>query len=150
MNFSKNIIPITVRAAALLLVLSLAPACGGGPVSIGGRVLDDQGAAIAKAEVTTRPETDIVITNSKGFFILRQRITDSGETEPIGPGTYELLIRKFGFEDLTRSIKCEGGKLRVPDVVMNPRAPDIGESAPDVTEEVETDPGETSSPKIGI
>ncbi len=125
-------------------------ACGGGPVSIGGRILDDQGAPIAKAEVTTQPETDIVITNSRGFFILRQRITDSGETEPIGPGKYELLVRKFGFEELVQTITCEGGKMRVPDVVLKPRAPDIGESAPDVTEEIETDPGETSSPKIGI
>ena len=44
----------------------------------------------------------------------------------------------------------EGGPTRVEDLVMQPRTPDIGEAAPEVTEDPERAPDEASTPKSGI
>lgn len=125
-------------------------ACGGGPISIAGRVVDHRGTPVAKAEVASQPATDIVVTNTRGFFVLRQTITDMGETAPIGPGKYLITVKKFGFQDLTFEVAVEDGPSKVDDLVLQPRTPDIGETAPDVTEERETQPDEGSTPKTGI
>lgn len=132
-------------AAAVTLV-----ACGGGPISVGGRVVDHRGTPVPKAEVSTMPETDVVVTNSRGFFVLRQRINDLGETEPIPPDTYRIMVRKFGFEDLDFEVTVEGGTTRVADLILKPRTPDIGETAPEALEEKEIAPDESSIPKTGI
>lgn len=136
--------------ALLLLAAGVLTACGGGPISIGGRVIDHRGTALPKAEVFTQPETDVAVTNTSGFFVLRQRINEVGETEPIKPGVYRIVVRKFGFEDVAFEVTVEGGKTRVADLVMKPRTPDIGDTAPDVTEERETEPDEGSTPTTGI
>lgn len=125
-------------------------ACGGGPISIGGRVVDHRGTPVQKAEVATQPETDVVVTNSRGFFVLRQRINDLGETEPIPAGTYRIMVRKFGFEDLDFEVTVDGGQTRVADLILQPRTPDIGETAPEALEEKEIAPDESSIPKTGI
>lgn len=132
-------------AAAVTLV-----ACGGGPISVGGRVVDHRGTPVPKAEVSTMPETDVVVTNSRGFFVLRQRINDLGETEPIPPDTYRIMVRKFGFEDLDFEVTVEGGTTRVADLILKPRTPDIGDTAPEALEEKEIAPDESSIPKTGI
>lgn len=137
------------RLLMLAGVLTLV-ACGGGPISIGGRVVDHRGTPVSKAEVATQPETDVVVTNSRGFFVLRQRINDLGETEPIPGGTYRIMVRKFGFEDLDFEVTVEGGQTRVADLILNPRTPDIGETAPEALEEKEIAPDESSIPKTGI
>ncbi|MEZ4468267.1 MAG: carboxypeptidase-like regulatory domain-containing protein [bacterium] len=125
-------------------------ACGGGPITIGGRVVDHRGSPLAKAEVQTEPETDVVVSNNRGFFLLRQRINDLGETEAILPGVYRVKVRKFGFEDLDFEVKVEDdGPAKVSDLVMQPRTPDIGETAPEVTDERPVTAGETSVPVSG-
>lgn len=136
--------------ALLAGALFMLTACGGGPITLGGRVVDHRGSPVPKAEVSTVPETDVVVTNARGFFILRQRINDLGETEPIPAGDYKILVRKFGFEDLGFEVTVEGGQTRVADLVMKPRTPDIGETAPEATEERQTAPDEASVPKAGI
>lgn len=139
-----------LRFALIALAASTLLACGGGPISIGGRVIDHRGTPVPKAEVATAPETDVVVSNTRGFFVLRQRINDLGETEPIPPGTYRIMVRKFGFEDLDFEVTVDGGQTRVKDLVMKPRTPDIGETAPEALEEKETAPDEASIPKTGI
>ncbi|MCA9558151.1 MAG: carboxypeptidase regulatory-like domain-containing protein [Myxococcales bacterium] len=139
-----------LRPLMLAGVALLAVGCGAGPVSIGGRVVDHRGTPIQKAEVVTEPETDVSLTNSRGFFVLRQRITEIGETAPIPPGEYTIKVRKFGFEELAFRVAVEGGPTRVEDLVMQPRTPDIGEAAPEVTEDPERAPDEASTPKSGI
>jgi len=136
-------------AGALLAVLLLA-ACGAAPVTMSGRVIDDRGTAVIKAEVFTEPETDVVMTNKRGFFVLRQKIGETGEAQPIKPGIYTIMVRKFGFEDLTFEVKLEGGKTKIPDLALEPRTPDIAETAPDPTAEQELDPDEGSIPVGGI
>jgi hypothetical protein len=138
-----------VRAVALASAGLLA-ACGGGPIAISGRIVDHLGTPIPKAEVVTEPQTDLVVTNSKGFFVLRQRINDLGETEAIAPGVYKIVVRKFGFQDLAFAVTVQGGPSKVPDLHMSPRTPDIGETAPDVLTEEERAPDETSVPNSGI
>ncbi len=138
------------RALLVATVCLLSTACGGGPISLGGRVLDDTGAAIKKAEVSTEPETDVVVTNSRGYFILRQRINEVGETEPIKAGVYRLVVRKLGFQDLAIEASVEGGPVRVADLRMKPRTLDIGDTRPEQLEENEVEPDQSSTPKAGI
>lgn len=140
-----------MRAYFAMMVVGLwCTACGGGPTSIAGRVVDHTGTPVQKAEIVTEPETDVVVTNTRGFFVLSKRINEVGESEPIPPGKYAIKVRKFGFQDLAIEVSVEGGKQKVDDLVMQPRTPDIGEMAPDVTDERETQPDEGSTPKTGI
>ncbi len=141
---------MVARVVALAALAVLTVACGAGPVSIGGRVVDHRGTPIQKAEVVTLPETDVSLTNSRGFFVLRQRINDQGETEAIAAGRYTIKVRRFGFEEMAFQVDVEGGPTRVPDLIMKPRTPDIGEAAPDVTADPEREPDETSTPTLGI
>ncbi len=125
-------------------------ACSGGPITIGGRVVDNRGTPISRADVETRPETDSVVTNSRGFFVLKQRLNDMGEAIPIPAGSYRLVVKKYGFEDVELVVNVDGGKTRLKDLIMNPRTPDIGEAAPEVTEGPAVTGGGTSVPKTGI
>lgn len=146
-------LPTLDRVARRLLLIAgtlTLVACGGGPISIGGRAVDNRGTPVAKAEVSTQPETDVVVTNSRGFFVLRQRINDLGETEPIPPGVYRIMVRKFDFEDRNFEVNVEGGQTRVEDVILQPRTPDIGETAPEAIEEKPVDSDAASTPKTGI
>ena len=115
-----------------------------------GKVVDDRGGPIAKAEVDTKPETDLVVTNSRGVFVLRQRINDMDEAEPIKPGDYKIRIRKFGYEDLIFALTVEGGKVRIKNKVMKEERPDIGEAAPEQLQEEQVAPEELSTPTQGI
>ena len=136
---------ILTLAGALLLV-----ACGGGPIAMMGRVVDHRGTPVQKAEVVTEPQTDLVVTNSGGYFVLRQRINERGETEPIPKGVYRIHVRKFGFEDLHFQVKAEGGPVKITDLIMKPRTPDIGEAAPEVLPEEERTKDDSSIPMTGI
>ena len=95
-------------------------------------------------------ETDVVVSNSRGFFILRQRITELGETEEIKAGRYRVTIRKFGFEELNFAVTVKGGRNRIKDLVMRERKPDIEDTSPDGVEEKQLQPGETSTPMQGV
>ncbi|MEE2757856.1 MAG: carboxypeptidase-like regulatory domain-containing protein [Myxococcota bacterium] len=128
----------------------LSVGCGAGPISIRGRVIDVNGSPIQKAEIATQPETDVVVSNSRGFFVLRQRITELGETEQIKAGRYRVTVRKFGFEELQFAIRVKGGKNRIKDLVMRERKPEIEDTAPDESMEKKVQPGETSTPKQGV
>ncbi|MSP71903.1 MAG: carboxypeptidase regulatory-like domain-containing protein [Myxococcales bacterium] len=138
-----------MRAICAGLCLSVLAACGGGPISLTGRVLDQKGAPVAKAEVFTEPETDVVMTNNRGFFTLRQRLNDSGEAEAIKSGDYKIKVRKFGFNDAAFAVKIQGGPTKVPDLVLSPRTPDINETAPDPTLEKVFQNDDMSTPVQG-
>ena len=88
----------------VLVALSMA-ACGSAPVSLTGRVLDQKGAPVTKAEVFTEPETDMVTTNNRGFFALTKRLNDAGDQEPIRPGPYVIRVRRLGFEDAMKWLR---------------------------------------------
>lgn len=142
-----------MRALTLkgIIALFLVTGCGaGGPTIIAGRVVDHKGTPVQKAEVFTEPETDVTMTNSRGFFSLRQRLGEFGESKPIEPGVYRIKVRKFGFEDLIVEVKVEGGPTKVSDLVLQPRTPDIGETAPDPTQEQAVEPDNASTPITGI
>lgn len=144
---------LSVKNSGLWLLAGLAAmlmACSGGPITINGRVVDNRGTPISRADVETRPETDSVVTNSRGFFVLKQRLNDIGEAVPIPAGTYRLVVKKYGYEDVEFVVNVEGGKTKLKDLIMNPRTPDIGDAAPDVTEGPAVTGGGTSVPTTGI
>ena len=141
---------MTLFQKALAVVASTALiACGSAPVSLSGRILDQKGSAVQKAEVFTEPETDVVMTNNRGFFTLKQRLDESGVSQQISAGVYKIKVRKFGFEDAAFEVTIEGGPTKVPDITLAPRTPDINETAPDTTQEKEFDNDTTSTPVLG-
>lgn len=137
------------RSVLAVLASTFLIACGTQPVSLSGRILDQKGSAVSKAEVFTEPETDVVMTNNRGFFMLKQRLNEAGNSEPIATGVYKIKVRKFGFEDAAFEVTIEGGPTKVPDISLNPRTPDINETAPDTTQEKEFDNDTTSTPVLG-
>ena len=137
------------RVAGLIAAVPFLVACGSQPISLTGRVLDQKGSAVSKAEIFTEPDTDVVMTNNRGFFTLRQRLNESGETEPISAGVYKIKVRKFGFEDAAYEVTIEDGPTKVPDITLAPRTPDINETAPDPTQERGFEADTTSTPVIG-
>ena len=141
---------MTLFHKALAIVASAALlACGSAPVSLSGRILDQKGSAVQKAEVFTEPETDVVMTTNRGFFTLKQRLDESGVSQQIPAGVYKIKVRKFGFEDAAFEVTIEGGPTKVPDITLAPRTPDINETAPDTTQEKEFDNDTTSTPVLG-
>ena len=146
-----QILAFGARGAAFGLVACTLVACGASPISIHGRVVDDNGSPIPKAEIATEPATDVVVSNGRGFFLLRQRITELGETARIQAGKYRITIRKFGYEDLSFAIPVREGKNVIKQsIVMKERTADMGEEVrPDRMQESETEPDGASVPKIG-
>ena len=139
-----------MRFVILSLVVMFVTACGGGPIVIRGRIVDQSGIPVRKAEVYTEPKTDFVVSTSRGGFTIQQRLNELDEIEPIQPGVYRIHVSKFGFEKYSFDVKAEGGAVKVPDVILQPRTPDIGEAAPDVSEEVKRGAGDVSIPINGL
>ena len=139
-----------LKGLALSMLLGLLSACAGGPTTIKGRVVDHIGSPIAKAVIQTEPPTDTVFTSNRGYFVLRQRLDDLGDAKPILAGDYQIRVNKSGFEDMVADVKVEGGPTQITDLIMQPRTLDVGEAAPEETEEREVSPGDTSVPKSGI
>ncbi len=146
----NTIATIGWRGVLGLCSLILLSACGSGPTTIRGRITDATGSPIAKAEIATQPETDVVVSNSRGFFVLRQRITELGESQAIQPGRYRFTIRKFGFEELKFDVNVKGGTNKIKALQMRERTPDIEDTAPSETKEDEITPIDGSSPIRGV
>jgi hypothetical protein len=140
----------SVRLLLVCLSLGTLVGCGAGPISVKGRVVDDNGTPISKAEIATDPATDVVVSNTRGYFVLRQRITELGETDQIQAGKYRLTLRKFGFQDLSFVIPIRKGKNVIKkNIVMQERTPEITDLAPEQMEEQRVEPDGASTPKIG-
>ena len=108
-----------------VLALALAQFGCGGAVTLKGRVVNTNGSPLFKAEVATMPETDVVVSNSRGYFALRQRITDLGDTQPIELGTYRVRIWKLGFEEVVVNVDLKAGAQRLATVTLKERKPEI-------------------------
>jgi hypothetical protein len=133
----------------LLVSVLLLTGCGAGPTLIQGRVVDQSGLPMGKAEIETSPQTDLAVSNSRGFFVLQKRINDQGEAEPIVAGVYHVQVRKFGFEPVSFEVHAEGGRVKVADVVMQPRTLDVGDAPPSVTVEPKLGADDGSTPVSG-
>lgn len=141
----------SARATVLGLVafLLIGVGCGGGRKAIIGRVIDINGTPVGKAEVSTFPPTDIVLTNRKGIFNIRQVIDAEGNIQPLPEGKYTLTIRKLSFEDLVMDLDFDGGTMKLPSLEMVPQGMEINPTAPTATEEKPLDPSESGPPKQG-
>ena len=148
-----DVMRVSLLKIALLLgvtcLASVATGCGGGPIVIKGRVVDARGTPIYKAAIHTRPDTDDILSNSRGFFRLDRSITEDGRTAPIKAGVYKLAIRKAGFKDRELTIKVKGGNYRVKDLVLEERKAEFEDTAPEPGVEKKISPDDTSAPKQG-
>lgn len=136
-------------AVALAALATLATACGGGPIALRGRVLDDKGTPVKGAEIETEPATDPAQTNAQGFFVVNRRITEEGEAVPLEPGDYVVRVRMLGFDDAEVRVKAEGGEQSLPPISLAPKSLDIGDTAPDTLDETPTDMDSSSTPVNG-
>jgi len=106
-------------------------------------VVDDRGQPLGGATIETIPPTDVVLSApSSGEFLVRDRISEAGAVESIRPGEYHLRIRKPGFDDATFRIDVEGGRIRLGDLVLRPRAINATEPGKGVDK---TDPAKGST-----
>ncbi|MFN3199139.1 MAG: carboxypeptidase-like regulatory domain-containing protein [Bradymonadia bacterium] len=133
----------------VLLSLFTLTGCGGGQQVIMGRVVNPQGAPVTRAEVSTEPPTDIVLTNTKGIFSIRQIIMDDGGVEPLETGRYVVTVRQLGFDDLEVEVDYDGGTVKLPELELIPKGMDISPTAPDPTQEFRVDPDNPAPPVQG-
>jgi hypothetical protein len=136
-----------MRSVFIVGLAAFLSACGG-PILIKGRVVDERGSPIEKAIVQTVPPTDTAFTNTRGFFLLQRRLTQSGDAAPIEAGTYTIEVAKTGFETASATVNAEGA-LQLSDLVMLPRTLKTGEAAPTVTRERKLGAGDGSTPIPG-
>ncbi|MBU1897332.1 carboxypeptidase-like regulatory domain-containing protein [Myxococcota bacterium] len=138
------------KIKSIIMVTGLFILACGGPVEIKGKVVDNQGTVIDRAEVTTEPETDMILTNSRGFFIIRSKINQLNEPEEITPGKYLIKVQKFGYENFSAEVEIQKGENVVKNLILLPKTPDIGEASPEEMEEKQIKAGDTSVPIPGI
>ena len=140
-------VAVWMTHAAGLMMLILLSGCGGRR-AIMGRVIDETGTPVQRAEISTEPTTDIVLTNSKGIFSIRQILMDNGEIAPIETGQYTLTVRQLGFEDLILELDYDGGVVKLPELEMVRKTMDFDPTAPDPTQ-FKYDPGNDQTPIQG-
>jgi hypothetical protein len=121
-------------------------ACGGGPITIHGRLVDNTSAPLHRVEVASEPDTQLALTNERGQFALTQRVNDGS---PIPPGTYTLTFVKDGFKDLVREIVATGGRVDLAEVMMTPLTAEVGPASPEPTKQVKPTSDTTSTPVKG-
>ena len=98
---------------------SMLAGCGGSAVSLSGRVVNEKGAPVPRAEVETRPQTDVVLTSSEGTFVLKRKVDAVGRSAPIPPGRYLIRVKKFGFDETDPAVLVQdGGIVVLPDLVL--------------------------------
>lgn len=131
------------------LLTTLLWGCGGGGNAIVGRVVDLNGKGVPKAEVSTEPPTDLVLTNPRGKFSIRQVLFDDGTVAPIDEGKYVLTIRQLGYEDVVMELDYDGGTMEIPEMEMVPKGMEIDPTAPMPTQEYEHDPTNPQTPVQG-
>ena len=107
-----------------LTLLVLLSGCGGRR-AIMGRVIDEHGAPIHRAEIRTEPTTDIVLTNDNGAFTIRQALAKDGGFSPIKADQYTLIVRQHGYVDLVMDLDYDGGVMQLPILEMVPTSRDF-------------------------
>ena len=116
----------------LLPVLTcLAAACGGGPTVVG-KITDESGAPVERAEVRTDPPTDHVLSNRGGIFVLRQSVTEGGAIAALSAGAYTVVVTKPGYEEARVPVTLADTEARL-DVQLVPRVAQVTPTAPTVT-----------------
>lgn len=113
-------------------IAALLWACGGN--AFVGRVVDEGGAPVARAEVSTEPATDIVLTKENGVFTLRQVVDPTGEVRPIEDGSYTVVVRKLGFLPLQFTVEADGGTHQLGERTLSTKQLEITPTAPQPTE----------------
>jgi hypothetical protein len=99
-----------MRILSLVALTGLLTACGATPISIGGKVVDNRGTPVAKAEVL-HPTGDRRRRQTNRSGILRPPPAHSTtwvRPSRIPPGVYRIMVRKFDFEDRNFEVNVEG------------------------------------------
>lgn len=129
-------------------LLSLLSACGGGASVLHGRVLSEDGAPLAGAQIETEPETDLAVSNKSGHFTIRHVAAADGSSKPIPAGTYKIKVKLFGYADASIDATV-GEEAPKAEVILSKRRPDTEVDAPTTTAESFKDPGQVSTPVGG-
>lgn len=103
------------------------------PTVLAGRVIDERGAPLPRAEVWTSPNTVEALTDDEGRFRISRRKRPEGggaADEPIFGGTYEVYAHRKGYGVERVKVTAESyQEARVPEVQL-PRQDPLAEAPP--------------------
>ncbi len=135
-----------MRALSCLLLL----ACSGPPPALIARVLDPDGQPIQRAEVSTEPHTEVVLSNSSGIFAIHNVLDQQGHGEPIPSGEYLIRIAHIEYQPQEIKVQLQEGQQHLPDVILQPKqGPVIKDGAPIPLADPKIDPGRAGPPVGG-
>ena len=136
-----------MKSIILLFILFFVFDCGSDPIVITGKVVDKTWIPIFRAEVRTRPATDIVSTDKDGNFYLTRRL--AGQPPEIQPGQYTIIVKKEGYKTLEFGVFVEKGTKWTDRRYMENEDGLVDEVDPTVNTEDETIDG-VATPIMGI
>jgi len=108
--------PDTARADRSKQVAADAAAGAGAAGVIKGRVTDANNTGLSNVMVNVAGTSTRVATNAAGEFTI----------EGLQGGTYQLTVRRVGFQPVEREITVAGGQTLQTDVVLNPAVTELG------------------------
>ena len=110
---------LDVRAAAVLLALSLAGPAFAAHNQISGQVLDRNGKPITRAIITLAPGNVQMITDEEGKFTIDYLRTDAGERIKLTKKVdYDLEVFKPGFHVEKRNFFYKSGPVAVDTITL--------------------------------
>lgn len=131
---------------ATLLVLSacfLGLGCTPKTIVISGQIIQSSGLPIDRAQVVSVPTTDIVTTDTKGYFYIKRRvIPGTSELANIGPGRYMIRVTREGYQPLEFSVMAQKGNVWANRHVMQSEQALIEKVAPEKSEVEEIAPAQ--------
>ena len=120
----------------IMLTLSVATlfACTPAKIIISGQIKTNTGLPISKAKVQTSPRTDLVTTDTDGYFYLT-RVLGGANPTSIRPGVYLVSIKKDGFKDIKFRVRAEKGNVWTKSRIMEAEEAPVPVVAPVTTDE---------------
>lgn len=114
-----------------------------------GRVIDETGAPVEGAAVSTRPVTDIRPSTSEGRFVIMGHMQADGTLSPLRPGEYVVIAEKLPDHDRVEQKVTVDGMTSVVLTLVGKQA-DIGPAvSPEPLPERKLDPSQPGPPNDG-
>ena len=105
----------------LIVLVLLLSACTKKIINFTGQLVNQQGVLLKNVEVSTSPQTDIVLSNKNGLFYITRSISPLGVINSIQPGTYHIIMKKSGYETLKFKVIAKEGSIWVGKKTMLPK-----------------------------
>lgn len=128
----------------MILVASLSGwGCTPKMIVISGQIIQSSGLPIDRAQVVSIPSTDIVTTDTKGYFYIKRRvIPGTSELANITPGRYMIRVTREGYQPLEFSVMAQKGNVWANRHVMQSEQALIEKVAPEKSEIEEIAPAQ--------